>query len=466
MFISKVELNNFRKFEDFKIDFLPQGDSTPKVSVLIGSNGSGKTTILEAIEYLLQRFTQRVIGENFSNPFEWTDLRRYKGKVCDESTIGIEIDLSNYHLSGGNNFSWKLPVNKFDKVTREKLSKASLQEVDRLISEILPDATNELDVKNLPSIMSYRVDRSSIVIPRRNRGRGISSPIDYYRNVFGRQVDFRNFFEWFEDVENLENQYKVNKARGFQYDSNQKFEISIKQIKAVRESIESFMDGFTGLHVDRTPPKTINISKEGEWLTINHLSHGEKILLALVGDIAKNLVLCNPDSEKPLEGFGIVLIDEIDLHLHPRWQMDILDKLSSQFKNCQFIVTTHSPLVITTANNVNVFNFDELKHVHKIEPQSFYGWSANNMYNQMGAIFMERDLYGKLENISEKLDNSEKNSSDINELSEMFEQLMESNPAAKNEKIDEVRNKINLESSLAEKDRIFTENTFKQIFGD
>lgn len=466
MYISKVELNNFRKFENFTIDFLPQRDSSPNISVLIGSNGSGKTTVLEAIEYLLQRFTQRVVGENFSNPFEWTDLRRYNGEVNGKSTIGIEIDLLNYHSGDDGKYSWKLPVNKFDKVTRERLSKTSLQEVDRLISKILPHTTNEMDVNSLPSIMSYRVDRSAIVIPRRNRGKGVSSPIDYYRNIFGRQVDFRNFFEWFEDIENLENQYKVSNMRGIKYDSSRKSEISIKQIKAVRESIESFLGGFSGLHVDRRPPKTINISKEGEWLTINQLSHGEKILLALVGDIAKNLVLCNPDSENPLEGFGIVLIDEIDLHLHPRWQMDILDKLSSQFKNCQFIVTTHSPLVITTANNVNVFNFDELEHVSEIAPQSYYGWSANNMYNQMGANFMEKGLFGKLEDISEKLDNSEKSSSDIKELTMMFEEVMQDNPAAKNEKVDEVRNKINLEMSLVEEGEIFMKNAFRQIFGD
>jgi predicted ATP-binding protein involved in virulence len=76
------------------------------------------------------------------------------------------------------------------------------------------------------------------------------------------------------------------------------------------------------------------------------LSDGEKCLLALVGDLARRLSLLNTDKENPLDGEGVVLIDEIDLHLHPKWQRSVVMSLERTFPNCQFIITTHSPQVV------------------------------------------------------------------------------------------------------------------------
>ena len=73
----------------------------------------------------------------------------------------------------------------------------------------------------------------------------------------------------------------------------------------------------------------------------------KKSLLALVGDIARRLILANPSLENPLYGEGIVLIDEIELHLHPKWQREVINKLREVFPNIQFILTTHSPQVIS-----------------------------------------------------------------------------------------------------------------------
>ena len=76
------------------------------------------------------------------------------------------------------------------------------------------------------------------------------------------------------------------------------------------------------------------------------LSDGEKCLLALVGDLARRLSLLNTDKDNPLHGEGVVLIDEIDLHLHPKWQRSVVASLERTFPNCQFIITTHSPQVV------------------------------------------------------------------------------------------------------------------------
>jgi predicted ATP-binding protein involved in virulence len=91
---------------------------------------------------------------------------------------------------------------------------------------------------------------------------------------------------------------------------------------------------------------TFMIDKAGGALAFDQLSEGERVFIAMIADIARRLAIANTDGD-PLEGRGIVMIDEIELHLHPKWQAQILDRLLGVFPNLQFIVTTHSPLVLT-----------------------------------------------------------------------------------------------------------------------
>ena len=91
-------------------------------------------------------------------------------------------------------------------------------------------------------------------------------------------------------------------------------------------------------------------SKEGrvEKLSLNQLSGGYRIVLALAADLARRMAQGNPHMDDPLQSEAIVLIDEIELHLHPAWQQRILTDLMRTFPNAQFIVSTHSPQVLTT----------------------------------------------------------------------------------------------------------------------
>jgi len=96
------------------------------------------------------------------------------------------------------------------------------------------------------------------------------------------------------------------------------------------------------------------IEKEGVSLDMNQLSAGEKMLLILVADLSRRLVLANPQSDNPLYGEGVVMIDEIDLHLHPSWQRGVIPKLTKIFPHCQFIVSTHSPLILSDVKPENI----------------------------------------------------------------------------------------------------------------
>jgi hypothetical protein len=83
---------------------------------------------------------------------------------------------------------------------------------------------------------------------------------------------------------------------------------------------------------------------------------GERVFMAMAGDLARRLAILNRDSKNPLSGRAIVLIDEVELHLHPRWQRKIIPWLRETFHNCQFVVSTHSPQVLgeVYAHNIRV----------------------------------------------------------------------------------------------------------------
>jgi len=125
------------------------------------------------------------------------------------------------------------------------------------------------------------------------------------------------------------------------------------------------------------------VSKSGQELAINWLSDGEKCLLALVGDLARRLAIANPNAKNPLDGRGIVLIDEIELHLHPEWQREVIPSLVKTFPNCQFIITTHSPQVISEILPEDVYMLDGEPYSH---PESSYGRDSNRILEDIMGV--------------------------------------------------------------------------------
>ena len=133
------------------------------------------------------------------------------------------------------------------------------------------------------------------------------------------------------------------------------------------------LDGFTNLRVNRHP-LSMTIRKGSKTLRIEQLSDGEKCTLAMFGDLARRLSIANPYLDNPLEGYGIVLIDEIELHMHPGWQRKVLPTLSKLFPNIQFIVTTHSPQVLGEVNDkYNIISLETvdgkttIEYIHRLD---------------------------------------------------------------------------------------------------
>ncbi len=131
----------------------------------------------------------------------------------------------------------------------------------------------------------------------------------------------------------------------------------------------------------------MTVQKQGEELIVNQLSDGEKCLLAMVGDLARRLAIANPSLPDPLEGSGVVLIDEIELHLHPKWQREIIPALTRTFPNCQFIVTTHSPQVISQVKPEGIYILEKTDEgVVAKRPESSFGRDSNRILEDLMGV--------------------------------------------------------------------------------
>ena len=137
-------------------------------------------------------------------------------------------------------------------------------------------------------------------------------------------------------------------------------------------------------------------TKDG-WFRYTQLGYGYQSMLSWVIDLCKRMFDKYPDSENPLHENAVVLIDEIDLHLHPKWQRDIISIISNVFKNVQFIVTTHSPLVIQSMEDVNLYVLrrqGEKVVVERSPVTNFSGWTVEEILRD--AMKMENDVYSDL----------------------------------------------------------------------
>jgi hypothetical protein len=118
----------------------------------------------------------------------------------------------------------------------------------------------------------------------------------------------------------------------------------------------------------------------------------------MVGDIARRLAIANPSLDDPLQGEGIVLIDEIELHVHPKWQRKIIPDLTRTFPNCQFIVTTHSPQVLSHVQPENIYILQSTPDgIIASHPESSYGRDSNQILEDyMGTPERPQDIKDKI----------------------------------------------------------------------
>ncbi len=157
-----------------------------------------------------------------------------------------------------------------------------------------------------------------------------------------------------------------------------------RELEFVSTTIERLVEGYANLRVKRVPRPHLLVDKFEVPLNLDQLSDGEKNIIAMFGDIARRLSMANPNATNPLSGEGIVLIDEVDLHLHPAWQRLVIPKLTELFPNCQFVISTHSPQVIshTPPQSIFLLNVDK-SGIHYSKALESYGMNTDRILEDL-----------------------------------------------------------------------------------
>ena len=316
MKLERVEIENYRAIE--KID-LPLD---PDLTVFHGDNGHGKTSVLSAIAAGLGSIP-RLLPEVSGVGFLKTDRRGQRPlRVMLRTRDGIEWDRRRLGPRG-------------------KASHRMLKE--KMEAIVAADREGDSPI-NLPIVAFYDTDRAVFDAPHRRRG--FKTEFLRYEALEGAlapRTNFREFFKWFYALEHEELQER-NERRDFNY--------RLRDLDAVREAITRMAPGVSEPRIKFRPLRfAVSMESESgkpEELALDQLSGGYRIVLALAADLARRMAQGNPHLADPLESEAVVLIDEVDLHLHPRWQQRILVDLRRTFPNTQFIVSTHSPQVLTT----------------------------------------------------------------------------------------------------------------------
>lgn len=396
MQIEKLTLNNLGRFENLEVYFAPTVDNPSNVTVFIGNNGAGKTSILEALATSLSWFAARMRTQKGSG-IVIDELAIIDNAPAASITLQLSDDIKTNSDVALSSYQWTLVKARKG---RKSDKSSNLSQLTQLADHYRQQLTDN-DSASLPLIAYYPVERSVLDIPLKIMGKHSFSQIEGYESALNQGVDFRRFFEWFREREDIENEEKSRlssrlitdyiedfaKAEdtvfgngenlgildtstdntGVINETNRKFEkitniIKIlaskhqdKQLNAVRTAISAFMPNLSNIRVQRKPRLHMAVDKNGQSLNVMQLSQGEKSLMALVGDIARRLAMMNPELDNPLQGDGIILIDEVDMHLHPSWQRNLVPRFTDTFPNCQIILSTHSPLVISDQKNILVY---------------------------------------------------------------------------------------------------------------
>lgn len=403
MHIKELKIENFRGFEQLHLKFPFDGEK-PKPVVIFGINGSGKTSILDAIAYLLDSFLDALSPGN----------RFYLPITNDDRKIGSQITtiLSTFQFSKQEK-DWYIISEKNNQETSLRTPIMG----NHLDKQPFYDAFYNDKDKNLPILRYFPTNR---ILKKEKSNKppaypNINNFNVYYQALNKDLISFNDFVDAFERLENFENQEKL-RQEDFQYRE--------PNLEVIRTALERFLSklpnsNYTNLRVERKQKHkdfstdaietNLVIDKNGQTLKISQLSHGEQMLLMMVGDIAHRLTLANVKGDA-INGKGIVLIDELELHLHPSWQGLAINALCETFPNIQFIVTTHSPLVINHIKKESIFGLKDNKLV-SLPNFNNYGAEIEHVLTLLQGVSEEAivpsTVSTKLSNYFEHIDNNE-----------------------------------------------------------
>jgi predicted ATP-binding protein involved in virulence len=344
--IQAVRIQNFRAVRDLTLEL------DAKVTVLFGVNAAGKTTILDALAIGLGAIVKpvpRATGREFAGSGDIRVPRKDRPDIGERN--GVERPYSRVEIRCANGLTWDVSRYRSmqDKATAPNaIGTGSLHGVlDPLVREALDSGNGDASPTPIPLVAAYGTERAVVAVPLRERD---------FQKKFARwggidqslraNTRFKTVFEWFRLMEDEERRERERRKD---------FDFKLPQLEWVRRAVMLSQLRCRNPRIEINPIRMLvdfeHADGQIEPLDITSLSDGYRTHFSLVVDVARRMVQLNPssdlnDAHRGTNSEGIVLIDEIDLHLDPTWQASVVQGLLAAFPNTQFVLTTHSEQVI------------------------------------------------------------------------------------------------------------------------
>lgn len=417
MKLESLTLANFRGFDQIDLQF--ESD----VTVIAGVNGVGKSSILSAIVKAMSRALPQFTPSAEKNiGLSNTDVKASKDSlalsvklVSPKASVFVDLTRSSGITTAQAEVLTKRRDELRFSMRETKNDSAEEQEIQDEIYQIerrLAPVEDKPNVRILSTgsdngqdefIASLKTERAQPIavfysttrllsrLPLRLlKTKAVEIATAYDKALEQAEVSLYDFANWYRVLTEGNNPKRAA--------------LMFKQLEA---AIKVFLPDVSGLNLHSESPPRFSVQKNGATFYLEQLSDGERGLLALVFDLTRRLSIANPDSKNPIaEGIALVLIDEIELHLHPKWQRDILERLKTVFPNCQFVITTHSPMVLgeVEARCVRFLEFEDGKVIRTI-PAEAYGMDANRILQEMmGAPVRNKAIEVELRSLFELID--------------------------------------------------------------
>ena len=348
MKINNIQIQNFRGYESLDVDL------NPNFNLIIGDNGSGKTAILEALTVAIGSFFLGIKGANSRGVYE-KDIRIATFEHSEEYQFPVVVKANG--IVHNQTISWLRTLEGIDNRTTSKQAK-SIKDLSSKIDTMVRKG----EVVNLPLLIYYATgrlfdvarDNDELSKEKKRERQQISSRFRAYDRSLEAKSTHRQFQKWFRGKELA----RIQKGVG---------DINLEVVKkTIIDSIPNCVNVYHEFDSDKSQGLKVKLG-DGRILPFNSLSDGTRNFFAIIADMAYMCLTLNPHlKERALkETEGVVLIDELDLHLHPDWQRKIINILRDTFPKVQFVVTTHSPFLIQQAGQDQLIILKDNK-IHKI----------------------------------------------------------------------------------------------------
>lgn len=368
MFLKHIALKNFKCLENISLSFTTDDDHNRKWTLILGENGTGKSNLLKAIGLITAG--SNALGQLLGDVNSWI---RNGANGCTITAI--------LETKKGEERQIELQINR----------DSNLSDIIHLNSKALSLIDNAID----------NAQRNYFVVGYgASRRLASENSLNLEKERYGRFNSIRNLFF---------NSYTLNPLASWIIDLD--YQNGAKGLQLIKDTLNGFLPGTRFDSIDKQKKQVLFETADGI-VPLEQLSDGYQNMAAWIGDLLYRVTQTFQDYKKPLEARGLLLIDEIDLHLHPKWQRKLLEFISNKLPNFQVIAATHSPLTAQQAGEGELYALKRDAETSKISIIPFIGSPKNLLVNQllMTPVFgLETDESLEVERIKKTYDQFQSN---------------------------------------------------------